>query len=86
MAKRSFNTEAGWYHEAPQAFVPEQTTGMKAFVFLRPMKMVFCFVLTALNGSTYNENVRLAGSLAAPCRKSILIGLDKAVDHEEQKR
>ena len=33
MAQRSFNTEPGWYHEARQAFVPDSTRGMRAFVF-----------------------------------------------------
>jgi hypothetical protein len=36
MTGRSFNTEAGWYHGARQAFVPDH--GMKAFVFFIGVK------------------------------------------------
>ena len=58
MAQWSFNTETGWYHEARQAFVPAQDTGMKAFVFLRPTilsrrsKWIFCKAQSA-NGEAH---------------------------------
>jgi hypothetical protein len=73
MARRSFNTEPGWYHEARQAFVPEQE-GMKAFVFVTPMKMGFCFVLVSLNSWTYQKTYASPFRSVRPCRKSILIG------------
>jgi len=33
MARRSFNTETGWYHEARQAFVPEKQRGWRLLCF-----------------------------------------------------
>jgi len=36
MTGRSFYAEPGWYHGAPQAFVPDY--GMEAFVFFVAVK------------------------------------------------
>ncbi|MCS6306214.1 MAG: hypothetical protein H8K07_21505 [Nitrospira sp.] len=63
--------ESGWYHGAREAFVPGSYWD-EGFSIFRLVKMTLCFVLAALNGSTYQTHVRLAVSLAAASHNVIL--------------
>lgn len=51
--------------------------GMEAFVFFRLVKMAFCFVLAALNSSTYETMYASPSRLLRSCRKSILTSLGR---------